>query len=174
MDGSMTSGDTMTKTFEPGSDPRAFRDALGQFGTGVTVVTCESPAGPMGITANSFASVSLDPALVLWSPGRFSKRFETFCAAQFYAIHVLARDQLDMGGAFARDGLDFSVANWERSAEGVPVLNGCLARFECRKVAEHEGGDHAIIVGEVLRAGTGAGAPLIFAQGQYGGFAPQG
>ena len=173
MDGSMANGDFMTTTFEPGTDPRAFRDALGQFGTGVTVITCESAAGPLGITANSFASVSLDPALVLWSPGKFSKRYDAFCAAEHYAIHVLAADQLDMGGAFARDGLDFSVAAWSRSPEGVPVLDGCLARSECRKVAQHEGGDHAILVGEVLRAKMGAGAPLIFAQGRYGGFAPQ-
>lgn len=174
MDGSGINGDFMTEqTFQPGDNARAFRDALGQFGTGVTVITCESALGPLGITANSFASVSLDPALVLWSPGKFSKRYDAFCTADHYAIHVLAQDQLGMGGAFAKDGLDFSVADWDRSAEGVPVLKGCLARFECRKVAQHDGGDHAIIVGEVLRAAVTDGAPLIFAQGQYGGFAPQ-
>lgn len=170
MDGSMQAGGFMTETFEPSADPRAFRDALGQFGTGVTVITCECEHGPLGITANSFASVSLDPALVLWSPGKFSKRYPAFCTATHYAIHVLAEDQLRMGGAFAKNGLDFSVADWERSPEGIPVLKGCLARFECRKVAEHDGGDHAIIVGEVLRATTAPGTPLIFAQGQYGGF----
>ena len=173
MDGSAISGDFMSDTFEPNADPRAFRNALGQFGTGVTVITCDSEMGPLGITANSFASLSLDPALVLWSPGKFSKRYPAFCQAQNYAIHVLAGDQLILGGSFAKDGLDFSVADWERSAEGVPVLKGCLARFECRKVAEHDGGDHAIIVGEVLRVQTSPGAPLIFAQGQYGGFKPQ-
>ncbi len=171
MDGSMQPGDFMTNTFEPSADPRAFRDALGQFGTGVTVITCECDQGPLGITANSFASVSLDPALVLWSPGKFSKRYPAFCDARHYAIHVLAEDQLGMGGAFAKDGFDFSVCDWYRSAENVPVIKGCLARFECRKVAEHDAGDHAIIVGEVIRAATAPGTPLLFAQGQYGGFA---
>ena len=172
MDGSAVSGDFMSNTFEPGADPRAFRTALGQFGTGVTVITCQSEMGPLGITANSFASLSLDPALVLWSPGKLSKRYAAFCDAQNYAIHVLAKDQLALGGSFAKDGLDFTHADWELSAEDVPVLKGCLARFECRKVAQHDGGDHAIIVGEVLRVQTAPGAPLIFAQGQYGGFEP--
>ena len=173
MDGSMGSEGFMSNTFDPKTEARAFRDALGQFSTGVTVVTCECDVGPLGITANSFASVSLDPALVLWSPGKFSKRHKPFCDAQHFAIHVLRDDQLAMGGAYARDGLDFSVADWECSPEDVPVLNGCLARFECRKLTEHDGGDHTIIIGEVLRAQTMPGKPLIFAQGSYGGFTAQ-
>jgi len=159
-------------TFDPASDPRAFREALGQFATGVTVVTAQSEIGPLGITANSFASVSLDPPLVLWSPGRFSKRFDAFCTADHYAIHVLGQNQARIGAGFSRNGSEFSVADWSLSPENVPVLKGCLARFECRLVAVHEGGDHAIVVGEVLRAQTGSGAPLVFAQGVYGNFSP--
>lgn len=173
MDGSVSSEGFMSDSFDPIQDARGFRDALGQFATGVTVVTCASADGPLGITANSFASVSLDPALVLWSPGKFSKRYPAFLAAQHYAIHVLRDDQLDMGGAFARDGLDFSVADWALSPEGVPVLAGCLARFECRLSAAHEGGDHTIIVGQVLRVQTNPGQPLIFAQGAYGALVAQ-
>lgn len=149
---------------------RAFRDALGQFATGVTVVTATTPAGPLGITANSFASLSLDPPLVLWSPARASRRFAPMVAAQHYAIHVLGQDQMDLCRHFARNGLDFALPGVEINAEGVPLLPGCLARFECRQSTVHEGGDHAIIVGTVVRAVFQEGAPLVFSAGQYGGF----
>lgn len=163
----------MGEIFEPTQDTRAFRDALGQFATGVTVITCECPLGPLGITANSFASISLDPALVMWAPGKFSKRYQAFCEAEHFAIHVLRNDQLELGRAFARDGLDFSVTEWRRSPEQIPVLQDCLARFECRKSAEHEGGDHTIIIGQVLRAQSNPGKPLVFSQGAYGDFQAQ-
>ncbi len=162
----------MSTTFEPTADAKGFRNALGQFGTGVTVVTCQSAQGPIGITANSFASVSLDPALVLWSPGKFSKRYDAFCNATHFAIHVLAEEQQGLGSAFAKNGYDFSPTDWSLSEDNVPVLNGCLARFECVQAAAHDAGDHTIIVGQVLRLQTNPGKPLIFSQGQYGGFAP--
>ncbi|MDD9921344.1 MAG: flavin reductase family protein [Boseongicola sp.] len=157
--------------FTPGPDTsRQFRDALSNFATGVTVVTCRGPEGPVGITANSFASLSLDPPLVLWSPARASKRFAAFEAADNYAIHVLSSSQMDVCRGFARNGTDFSAFDWETSAENVPLLNGCLARFECLRHAVHDGGDHAIIVGRVTNAAVGPGEPLIFSGGSYGGF----
>lgn len=159
-------------TFEPSpTTARDFRDALGQFGTGVTVVTTRCPEGPVGMTANSFASVSLDPPLVLWSPALASLRYAHFEAASHYAIHVLRDDQAGLARRFARDAHAFDGLDWRWGPDDLPLIDGCLARFECRQQAAHEGGDHMILVGRVLRATVGTGTPLLFAQGQYGGFA---
>lgn len=151
---------------------RALRDALGRFATGVTIVTTTGPEGPMGFTANSFASVSLDPALVLWSPARSSSRFATFAAAKHYAIHILARDQMPLIGRFARGGAGFDGLDVAVNTEGVPLIPDALARFECEQHATHDGGDHLIVVGRVLRFSQTSGAPLVFSQGAYGGFEP--
>ena len=160
--------------FVPGpATSRQFRDALGAFSTGVTVVTAQSSLGPLGITANSFASLSLDPPLVLWSPARHSRRFDAFTRAEHFAIHVLGADQIDVGMHFARQGHDFDLPDVLMNAQGVPVLPGCLAVFECRREAIHDGGDHAIVVGRVLAAQHRTGAPLVFQGGRYGRFTPE-
>lgn len=160
-----------TVTFSPERESaRAFRDALGKFTTGITIVTCASAAGPVGITANSFASVSLDPPLVLWSPARASRRFAAFEAATHYAIHVLAEDQRDLCAHFTRNGMDFDGVDWTEGAFGVPRLSGCLARFDCVQTARHDGGDHLIIVGRVLTAAVRDSGPLVFSCGRYGRF----
>ncbi|MFM2356941.1 MAG: hypothetical protein RLZZ528_2677 [Pseudomonadota bacterium] len=157
--------------FTPRPDTsRDLRDALGRFATGVTVVTASTPDGPVGITANSFTSLSLDPPLVLWCPARRSTRFAAFAAASSYAIHVLAADQRDLALRFARSGHDFSGQEGSLSPEGAPLLSGCLARFDCAAHAAHDGGDHAILVGEVRRVVTRVGTPLIFWGGRYGDF----
>ncbi len=157
--------------FIPGPDTaRDFRDALGRFTTGVTVVSCQTPDGPLGITANSFASLSLDPPLVLWSPAKMSRRFPAFEVAKHYAIHVLSSDQQSVCSGFARDGYDFGPYDWATNENNVPLLNGCLARFECTQHAMHDGGDHVIIVGRVDAATIGDGQPLVFAKGSYGSF----
>lgn len=162
---------TEPPTFVPGPGrERAFRDALGAFATGVTVVTAQSPIGPLGITANSFASLSMNPPLVLWAPGRFSRRFDAFVEAGHFAIHVLGAEQVDLGRHFARQGHDFDLPGVTQNAQGVPVLPGCLAVFECAREAVHAGGDHAIVVGRVLAARSRAGVPLVFQGGNYGGF----
>lgn len=156
-DGSMTD-----PGFVPGPDTqRAFRDALGAFATGVTVITTDGPEGPVGITANSFASLSLDPPLVLWSPARASRRFAIFAGAERFAIHVLGADGTEVARHFTRTG---------DLPEG--GLGAVLARFDCARHAVHEGGDHALIVGRVLRAWHAPGAPLVFHAGRFGGFAP--
>jgi flavin reductase (DIM6/NTAB) family NADH-FMN oxidoreductase RutF len=157
--------------FAPDADPRAFRDALGRFATGVTVITTQTPDGPMGFTANSFASVSLDPALVLWSPARASQRFAVFAQAAFYTIHVLGMRQQELSRRFLRGGDGFAGLACDTAPEGMPILPDVLARFDCAQHATHDGGDHLIIVGRVLRATCGEGAPLVFSQGRYGGFA---
>ncbi|MCR8549395.1 flavin reductase family protein [Salipiger sp. P9] len=162
------------ESFDPAAaDPRAFRDALGRFVTGVTIVTCNTPDGPLGITANSFASVSLDPPLVLWSPAKRSQRYPFFVAAAHFAIHVLRADQAPLCQAFARSGESFDAARWQPNAEGVPLIDGCLARFDCEKLAEHDGGDHTILIGRVRRVDTLPGEPLIFSGGRYGAFVPE-
>jgi flavin reductase (DIM6/NTAB) family NADH-FMN oxidoreductase RutF len=148
----------------------AFRAALGQFATGVTVVTTATADGPQGFTANSFASVSLDPPLILWSPARASSRFAVFAAAQSFSVHVLGADHLDLARRFVRGGAGFAGLPHDVTDEGSPILAGTLARFDCVRHAAHDGGDHLIIVGRVLRFATDPGAPLVFQQGQYGGF----
>ena len=153
---------------------RAFRDALGRYPTGVTVVTVASTEGPMGFLANSFASVSMDPPLVLWSPAKSSSRFPHYAGAAHFAIHVLADDHHDWLARFSRQGAGFHGLSHEITPEGVPVIHGALARFECGQHATHEGGDHLIVVGRVIRAAYRTGAPLVFNQGQYGDFAARG
>ncbi|MFC7705064.1 flavin reductase family protein [Plastorhodobacter daqingensis] len=163
------------ESFVPGpATARVFRDALGRFATGITVVTAGGDAGPVGLTANSFASVSLDPALVLWSPAKSSSRFERFMSARQYAIHVLAADQHALCRHFVRPGASFELPGIAFSDAGTPLLAGCLARFECEQVAAHDAGDHAIIVGRVLRASLRQGEPLVFSAGRYGRFLPEG
>lgn len=162
-------------TFTPGPDSAAqLRRALGRFVTGVTVVTAPTGDGAMGITANSFSSVSLDPPLVLWCPARASRRFGHFADAPYFSIHVLAVEQMALARRFARgDGL-FEPGPAGHSPEGVPLLPEPLARFDCALHAGHDGGDHLIVVGRVLRASLRDGAPLVFAGGSFGEFSTAG
>lgn len=159
--------------FVPGPETtRALRDAMGRYATGVTIVTAPSDDGPVGITANSFTSVSLDPPLVLWSPAKRSRRCPAFCAATDFAIHILAADQAALATQFARAGTEFDPALWHIGEDGLPLLSHYAARFICRAHANHDAGDHVLIVGEVTRACAGdAAAPLVFSGGQYGTFA---
>ncbi|TCP63193.1 flavin reductase (DIM6/NTAB) family NADH-FMN oxidoreductase RutF [Rhodovulum bhavnagarense] len=161
--------------FIPGPDTeRQYRDTLGAFATGITVVTVTGPDGPVGMTANSFASVSLNPPLVLWSPARASGRFEAMTGADRFAIHVLGAQDQELATRFACSGLDFTGLETE-TTEGAPPLlaQGWIARFLCRRVAHHDGGDHAIVVGLVEEAARRSGPPLVFASGNYGAFTPQ-
>lgn len=155
------------------ANARAFRDALGRFATGVTVVTTQSPEGPMGFTANSFASVSLDPPLVLWSPAKSSSRFEVYARAQHYSIHILGAGQAPLCQRFVRGGAGFDGLEDCVNAQGVPVIPGVLARFDCVQHATHDGGDHLIILGRVLHCVTQEGTPLVFSLGGYGAFNPE-
>ena len=164
-------GASAMESFTPGPETaHAFRDALGRFATGVTVVTTMTDTGPLGMTVNSFASVSLDPPLVLWSPAKASERFPFFANAKHYAIHVLADDQAEICQRFALDGDRFEQLDWTPCEVGRPLIQGCLARFECDTAAVHDGGDHQIIVGRVTKATTRAGRPLLFARGKFGKF----
>ncbi|MEL6610329.1 MAG: flavin reductase family protein [Pseudomonadota bacterium] len=156
--------------FVPGPDrARDLRDAFGRFATGVTVVTTRTPDGPMGFTANSFSSVSIDPALVLWCPAKSSSRFAAFTSGANYAIHVLGEEQKSIGDAFARNGTAFDACDWHEAPDGTPLLDNTLARFHCTPHATHDGGDHVIAVGRILQAAWREGDPLVFSSGQYGG-----
>lgn len=160
------------QTLIPGPDTaRAYREALGCFGTGVCVVTTQTGTGPIAITANSFASVSLNPALVLWCPAKTSLRHDAFAAAEQYTIHVMSETQQPLATHFARCGSEFEAVGWDRDCNGRLHLTGCLARFECRQTQRHDGGDHSIIVGQVMRAWFRSGSGLMFKRGKYGGFA---
>ena len=160
--------------FSPETDSLAFRRALGSFATGVTIVTAPGPEGPVGITANSFASVSLDPPLVLWSPAKSSRRFGYFAQAPHFAIHVLGAGDQSICDGFARAHSAFESLDWSENAHGVPLIHGVAARFECSLEASHDAGDHVIIVGRVTRAMHMPQAPLVFHAGQMGGFSPKG
>lgn len=153
--------------FMSDSDTRALRDAFGRFVTGVTVVTTNTEDGPVGMTANSFSSVSLDPPLVMWALASHSLRAPAFEAAQHFTIHVLGADQLETCNAFAKSAYPFD-AGTELSANGVPLLPDCIARFECKTHAIHPGGDHKIIVGRVLKVTQAPGDALTFFNGQLG------
>ncbi len=168
LDGDAVQGHVFTPD---AGNARAFRDALGRFVTGVTVVTIAGPDGPMGFTANSFSSLSLDPPLVLWSLARASRRFSPFAEADRFAIHILSQDQTGWPARFGRDGAAFGGLTLAHDAEGLPVLPGTLARFDCDRHAAHDGGDHLILVGRVRRVTVADGEPLVFSQGRYGAFA---
>ena len=148
-------------------DFKQFRSALGQFATGVTVITTRDKKGvPFGVTANSFNSVSLDPPMVLWSLAKTSSSMEAFSSAESFAVHILSAGQQDLSNRFAKSGGDkFAGLNLPKS--GLPLLEGCAARFICRTAYKYEGGDHIIFVGEVEEFDADSSAPLLFIKGQY-------
>lgn len=150
-------------------DVAQFRQALGAFATGVTIVTtCDASGQDVGLTANSFNSVSLDPPLVLWSLSRKARSHAAFDQCKFFAVHILAADQEALSMRFATRGADkFGDLPLARGAGGVPLLESCAARFVCRMTYRYEGGDHEIFVGEVLDFQHFHKSPLIFQRGQY-------
>ncbi|MEY3017599.1 MAG: hypothetical protein RL336_734 [Pseudomonadota bacterium] len=152
-------------------DSRELRDAFGQFATGVCVVTAKAEDGrTFGMTINSFSSVSLSPALLLWSVQNDSTQTDDWLAVEHFAISVLAADQQDVSNYFASKGDRHIPAEFHASCElGVPMINQAKAQFVCRVSQRLPGGDHTIIVGEVLSMGTPRpeSAPLVFYSGKY-------
>lgn len=163
-------------TFHPANaEARLLREALGRFATGVTVVTAMGPSGPVGMTVNSFTSVSLEPPLVLWCPARSSTRHGIFTAASAWSVHVLGAEQLETCLRFTKGGRQFDSLDPLITDEGVPVLPGAAARFDCLAHAVHDAGDHSVMIGRVQRV-TVAGPgdhPLVFAAGRFGQFHPE-
>ena len=153
---------------DPAQDARAFRRCLGQYPTGVTVITAAHEGRLVGMAVNSFAAVSLDPPLVLWSIRRESRSLQDFLAASHFAVNILAEDQAAVSQRFGAGDPDrFERTPWLAGAGGAPLLQGCLAQLECRLSARHEGGDHWILIGHVERYARHEGKPLLFSQGQY-------
>ena len=148
---------------------RRYRSALGAFATGVTIVTTRDGEGrDIGLTANSFNSVSLDPPMVLWSLAKNARSLPAFLAASHFAVHVLAADQEELSLRFATRGSEkFAGLDVERAASQVPLLRGCSARFQCRTAFRHEGGDHVIFVGAVEAFDHSDRPPLVFHGGRY-------
>lgn len=134
-------------------DSARFRSALSQFATGVTVIAARLPDGrQLGLTANSFNSVSLDPPLVLWSLARKSSNYDALVACSHYVINVLSGDQADLAEQFSRRGIDrFQGVPFENSPRGQPILRNVSAWFECENQQRHPGGDHTIFLGHVER-----------------------
>lgn len=151
-------------------DPRALRQALGSFATGVTVITAVTPDGrQVGVTASSFNSVSLDPPLILWSLSGRSPNLAAFRDGRHFAVNVLAEAQRDLCQRFGRPQDDkFDGLPVARGLGGVPLLPGAVAQFECAGEAAYPGGDHLIIVGRVLRFRWADRTPLLFCQGRLG------
>ncbi|MFI1459099.1 flavin reductase family protein [Nocardia carnea] len=153
---------------DPAADARAFRRALGQFSTGITVVTTRSDDRLYGMAANSFSAVSLDPPLVLWSIRKESRSAAAFLGSGHFGINVLADHQMELSALFGRPQPEqFDQVHWTASAHGDPLLDGVLAHFECVTETVVDGGDHHILVGRVQRFARYEGAPLLFTQGQY-------
>jgi len=148
---------------------REFRDALSSFATGVTVVTCLDANGePVGATASSFNSVSMDPPLILWSITKTAYSADAFINAKYFVVNVLGAEQTDMSNKFARSGTDkFADVAVEEGIGGVPILPGTITCFECEAWATYDGGDHEIIVGQVKAMRSTAGSGLVFYRGAY-------
>lgn len=153
----------------PQDAQKQFRNALGSFATGVTIATTRDRDGnPVGVTASSFNSVSLDPPLVLWSLAKSSLSRAAFCESGHFAVHVLAASQEELSNRFARSGEDkFSEVEWSDGQLGSPVFDEHAALFQCKTRHQYEGGDHIILVGEVVDYEARDEAPLLFHAGSY-------
>jgi flavin reductase (DIM6/NTAB) family NADH-FMN oxidoreductase RutF len=159
----------MNTDHEQPVDSATFRRALGTFATGVAVVTASSGVGgAAGITINSFASLSLDPPLVLWSLNARSSSLGVFRSAPFFAINILSEQQSPLSARFAAPRSDkFDGVDWEAGLGGAPLIAGCAARFECRTVSQIEGGDHLLFIGRVARLWQDDRDALMFYRGRY-------
>ncbi|QOZ08388.1 flavin reductase family protein [Bradyrhizobium sp. CCBAU 51765] len=153
-------------------DPRDFRNALGTYATGVTIITAAAPDGkPYGLTCNSFASVSLNPPLVLWSLVVYSSSLTIFQNASHFTVNVLGASQQALANKFAKSSDDkFTGVDWAPGLGNAPVLTESVANFQCRSVNRYYGGDHVIFLGAVEAYTYNAKEPLLFARGAFGRF----
>lgn len=153
---------------------RQFRDALAHFATGVAIVCARAPDGRyVGFTANSFSSVSLEPPLVLWTLSKASASLAAFDAASRYAVNVLGAGQVDLARRFSRPHEDrFATVAFRLGWSDAPLIEGCIAWFECRHYARHAAGDHVIFVGEVVTVERAPGPGLVFQQGRFASTTP--
>ncbi len=174
MTNAVPSQTTRTEAAEAEFDPRDFRNALGSFATGVTIITAQLPDGRRaGLTCNSFASVSLNPPLVLWSLVTHSPSLTLFQEATHFTVNVLGASQGDLAMKFARPADDkFAGVDWTPGLGGAPILGGVVAVFQCRNSYRYYGGDHIIFLGAVEAYGYTRDEPLLFSRGAFGSFTP--
>lgn len=146
-----------------------FRNALGSFSTGVTIITALGKSGQrIGMTANSFNSVSLTPPLILWSIGKNTNCFDDFMSAKAFAVHILAAGQQDLSDRFATTGVDrFADIECTEGLSSIPILPHYSACFQCKMAHQYEGGDHIIMTGEVTEFTDNGLQPLLFYRGKY-------
>jgi flavin reductase (DIM6/NTAB) family NADH-FMN oxidoreductase RutF len=154
-------------------DPRDFRNALGTFATGVTIITAMAADGkPYGLTCNSFASVSINPPLVLWSLGMYSQGLPVFQNASHFAVNVLGASQQALATRFAKSSVDrFESVDWKPGLGQAPLLADSVAWFQCRAASRYYGGDHVIFLGAVEAYAYNRKEPLLFVRGGFGRFA---
>lgn len=150
-------------------DPREFRNALGMFATGVTVVTTVNAAGrPIGLTCNSFSSVSLKPPLILWSLSLYSPNLQAFLQAPYFAVNILAAEQEALSKRFSTAMKDrFADLDWIAGEGGIPLIKGSAAQLQCRNETRHYSGDHVVLIGQVLKFVYRDAEPLVFVRGRY-------
>jgi flavin reductase (DIM6/NTAB) family NADH-FMN oxidoreductase RutF len=168
------SADDATRNPDDGAAAaRALRTALGCFATGVTIVTAALDGRPAtGLAVSSFNAVSLEPPLVLWSLRRASRSLPVLRAAGGFVVNVLGDQQRDLIARFGGDGADrFAGVDWAPGRHGGPVIRGAIAHFECALHAEHDGGDHVILIGRVLAHAAADGRPLVYWRGRPHGTA---
>ena len=158
---------------ESESESVSFRHAMGNFCSGVIVATGLSNDYPIGFTAQSFVSLSLDPRLIAICPAKTSSSWPLIRDSGYFCINILAKDQVDLSNTMAKSSQDkFESVEWRKGDTGSPVLTGVLCTIECKLNAEHEAGDHTIAVGEVLNftVENPEGRPLLFFRGAYGAY----
>lgn len=147
-----------------------FKDAMANYPSGIVIITATNEQGaPIGIAANSFTSLSIDPLLVLWSIGNKSSSYQIFKKGTRFAVHLLAGKQSELVRIFSRKGIDrFSQIDWELSKNNLPIIKGAYATFECDTYETIEAGDHAIIIGSVRQIKTDIKNPLLYHQRRVG------
>lgn len=147
-----------------------FKELMGNYPTGVTVVTTVDENGtPLGLTVNSFASVSIDPLMILWSIDKRVSSYEPFTKADKFAVHVLADDQGDICSLFAMKGTDrFGSCEWKTSEHGLPIISGALGVLQCKTHQVVEAGDHSILIGEVIDIVSEQKDPLLYHRRKFG------
>ncbi len=154
-----------------GLDQARFREALGHFATGITIVTANEQGVPVGFSCQSFSALSLDPPMVLLAPAKSSTSWPKIAQAGAFCVNILSQDQEALCRNFAISGGDkFDGVAWTPGLTGAPVLKGSLAVIECTLGAIYEGGDHELVTGHVVAMEVGTGMPLIFYRSGFGGF----
>jgi flavin reductase (DIM6/NTAB) family NADH-FMN oxidoreductase RutF len=158
----------------PAFNERQLRDALAQFATGVTIVCARAPGDRyVGFTANSFNSVSLDPPLILWTLSHRSSSLTAFESAERYAVNVLSAHQVELARRFSRPHADrFATVPFRLGWSDAPLIDGCIAWFECRHYAKQRAGDHIVFIGEVVTVERARGTGLVFQHGRFGATTP--